>query len=125
MWLISPNSTIKEVGIMKNLVLKVLLIVCALGITSTSISIGKLYVFKSEIKTFTSLPLNEGQEYSAEVLKAKIESLEKIDSIKDGLYSQILSFNEFTLIASCVLFNLLLIALIYRLFFNKESNQQL
>ena len=89
--------------------------------TSTYISIGKLYVFKSEIKTFTSFPLKKGQEYGVETLKPKIESLEKINSIKDGLYSQIMAVNEFSFIVSGVLFNLFLLVLIYRLFFNKSN----
>lgn len=107
---------------LKILVLKVLLIICAIGMTSTYIAIGKSSVFKSRIETFISVPLNEGQEYNVDMLKAKIESLENLNSIKDGLYSQIMEINQFSLIVSCVVFNLLLLALIFRLFFVKNQN---
>jgi hypothetical protein len=107
---------------LKNLVLKMLLIVCAIGMTSTYIAIGKSFVFKSRIKTFTSLPLYEGQEYNVDMLKAKIESLESLNSIKEGLYSQIMDINQFSLIVSCVVFNLLFLVLILRLFFVKNQN---
>lgn len=131
MWLIDYNtivvialSIIRKLHL-KNSILKILLIACAIGLTSTSISIGKSYVFKVEIKSFTSFPLETEQEHSVEVLKAKIESLERVNAIKDELYSQIMTVNEFSLIVACIIFNLFLLVQVYKLFFNKsdEFNQ--
>ena len=98
---------------MNNLIIRLLLVMCGLGITVTSISIGKIYVFEKSIQSFTPLQLNVEEEQRLNVLKAKIKSDEVVSLSKEMLYLRILNMVWFTLITACILFHLLLIVFIY------------